>query len=249
VKYQNGREVSPRVFQAVRYITKVGVMTRETWTELFGDKTLNWKQKQIRILIKAKILKPHPFELVRDTYVLGSYGHEMIQDMKWKSVYHVEPKFIKHDETVARGVWKLEQGSLCSKWLTERELRRQNSKHFKLDTKEGGPKYPDAVLMLQGKLGSPVVALEYEKTAKNNWRYNKAIKAYSDSGEFSFVLFVVESDGIENCIKRSMKFIGDAYLNSKIGFISVEDWLENPKLAEIRGLNRIKSISELARTN
>ena len=97
--------------------------------------------------------------------------------------------------------------------------------------------------------GSPVVALEYEKTAKSNWRYNKAIKAYSDSGEFSFVLFVVESDGIENCIKRSMKFIGDAFLNSKIGFISVEDWLENPKLAEIRGLNRIKYISELARTN
>jgi hypothetical protein len=143
----------------------------------------------------------------------------------------------------------LEQGSLCSKWLTERELRRQNSKHFKLDTKEGGPKYPDAVLMLQGELGSPVVALEYEKTTKNNWRYNKAIKAYSDSGDFSFVIFVVESDGIENCIKRSMKFIGDAYLNSRIGFISAEDWLENPELAEIRGLNRIKSITELARTN
>ena len=249
MKYQNGREVSPQVFQAVRYITKVGVMTRETWNEFFGRGSVNWKQKQLRILIKAKVLKPHPFELVRDTYVIGTYGLEMIQDMKWKSVYHVEPKFIRHDETVARGVWKLELGSLCSKWLTERELRRQNSKHFKLDTKDGGPKYPDAVLMLQGKSGTPVVALEYEKTAKNNWRYNKAIKAFSDSAEFGYVLFVVESEGIENCIKRSMKFIGDAYLNSKIGFISVEDWLRNPKTAEIRGLNRIKSITELAQMN
>jgi len=249
MRYQNGREVSPQVFQAVRYITKVGVMTRETWNEFFGRGSLNWKQKQLRILIKAKVLKPHPFELVRDTYVIGNYGLEMIQDMKWKSVYHVEPKFIRHDETVARGVWKLELGLLCSKWLTERELRRQNSKHFKLDTKDGGPKYPDAVLMLQGKSGTPVIALEYEKTAKSNWRYNKAIKAYSDSDEFGYVLFVVESDGIENCIKRSMKFIGDAYLNSKIGFISIEDWLKNPKVAEIRGLSRIKNIAELTQAN
>ncbi len=245
MKYQNGREVSQSVFQAIRYMTKVGVMTRRTWNEFFGHGTLNWKQKQLRLLIKSKVFKPHPFEDVCNTYVIGNYGLEMIQDMKWKSVYHVEPKFIKHDETVARGVWKLELASLCTKWLTERELRRQNSKHFKLALKDGGQKYPDAVLMLQGKTTSPVIALEYEKTAKNSWRYNKAIKAYSDSGEFSFILFVVESDSIENTIKRSMKFIGDTQLNSKIGFISIEDWLRNPSIAEIRGINKIRSISDL----
>jgi len=100
VKYQNGREVSESVFQAIRYMTKVGVMTRRTWNEFFGKGTLNWKQKQLRLLIKAKVFKAHPFEDVCNTYVIGNYGLEMIQDMKWKSVYHVEPKFIKHDENI-----------------------------------------------------------------------------------------------------------------------------------------------------
>jgi hypothetical protein len=46
-----------------------------------------------------------------------------------------------------------------------------------------------------------------------------------------------------------MKFIGDAYLNSRIGFITIEDWLKNPTRAEIRGLNKIKNISELVAVN
>ena len=246
MKYKNGREVSEQVFQAVRYMTKVGVMTRRTWNELFGTKTLNWKLKQLRALVIANIFKPHPFEEVTNTYVMGAYGKEMAQEMKWKNVFHVESKYIKHDEVVARGVWKLEAASLCTKWLTERELRAQNSKHFMLNGKNNSEKYPDAVLMIKGKSASPVVALEYEKTAKNNWRYNKSIKAYSDSNGFNYVLFVVESDGIENTIKRSMKFIGDAYLNSRIGFISIEDWLKNPAKAEIKGLSKIKNLIELA---
>lgn len=249
MKYQNGREVSAQVFQAVRYMTKVGVMTRRTWNELFGTGTLNWKQKQLAALVKAKVFKPHPFDEVTNTYVIGSYGKEMAQEMKWKNVYHLESKYIKHDEILARGVWKLESDSICTKWLTERELRAQNSKHFKLNGKNSQDKYPDAVLMLQGKVGSSVVALEYEKSVKNNWRHNKVMKAYSDSGEFRFIIFIVESDSIETTIKRSMRFIGDASLNSRIGFIAIEDWLKSPKTAEIRGLNAAKNLSELAMTN
>jgi hypothetical protein len=249
MKFRNGRTVSEKVFQAVRYMTKVGVMTRQTWNENFGTGTLNWKQKQLHDLIRAKIFKPHPFTEVKNTYVMGSYGREMVQEMKWQNVFHVESKYIKHDETVARGAWKLEMDSICSKWLTERELRALKSKNFMLHGKENSDKYPDAVLILKGESASSTVALEYEKTAKNNWRYNKAIKAYSDSSRYNYVLFVVESNGIENSIKRSMKFIGDAHLNSRIGFITIEDWLKNPAKAEIRGLNKIKTISELVAAN
>jgi hypothetical protein len=249
MKYRNGREVSKQVFQAVRYMTKVGVMTRQTWYDIFGRGKPKWKQKQLQFLIQTKIFKPHPFDEVKNTYVMGSYGRELVQEMKWQNVFHVESKYIKHDETVARGVWKLEMDSICSKWLTERELRALKSKNFMLHGKENSDKYPDAVLILKNELASSTVALEYEKTAKSNWRYNKAIKAYSDSSRYHYVLYVVESDGIENSIKRSMKFIGDAYLNSRIGFITIEDWLKNPAKAEIRGLNKIKNISELVTVN
>jgi len=62
MKYQNGREVSPQVFQAVRYITKVGVMTRETWNEFFGKRISKTGNKNSYvILIKAKSFEAPSF--------------------------------------------------------------------------------------------------------------------------------------------------------------------------------------------
>ena len=246
MKYRNGRKVSTSVFQAVRYVTKVGVITRKTWDELFSKGTKRWKRKQLRLLLNSKVLKRHPYEEVNDAFILGSYGLEMVESMRWRGVHLIQPKYIKHDETIAKGLLRLEAKSLCQKWMTESELKSQKSAAFRLHGLEGGAKYPDAVFKLQGKLSSQIVALEYEKTSKSSWRYNKAIKAYSDSGEFNTILFIVETSAIENLVKRSMLFIGDGSLNSKVGFISIEDWRQDPMTAPIRVLNKGKSLSEIA---
>lgn len=246
MKYKNGRKVSPSVYQAVRYVTKVGVITRQTWNECFGTGTDRWKRKQLRKLIESKILTNHPYDVVKDVFILGKSGLDMIEDMKWKKVHLVQPRFIKHDETVAKGLLEIERQSLCQRWMTESELKSQKSSTFRLHGMEGGAKYPDAVLKLEGKSSSMIMALEYEKTSKSGWKYNKAIRAYSDSGDFNLILFVVESSAIENLVKRSMRFIGDTALNSKIGFISVEEWKENPLTATIRGISKGKSLVEIA---
>lgn len=246
MRFRNGRKVSTSVFQAVRYVAKVGVITRKTWNDFFGTGTERWKRKQLRILLNAKILKKHPYEEVHDTYILGQQGFEMIETLKWKGVHLVQPKYIKHDETVATGLLVIEKKALCQKWVTESEMKSQKSSSFMLCGLEGGAKYPDAVFKLLGKLSTQIVALEYEKTSKSSWRYNKAIKAYSDSGEFNVVIFIVESFAIENLVKRAMRFIGDAVLNSKIGFISIEDWRQSPLNAPIRGLSMGKSLIEIA---
>lgn len=245
MKYRNGRKVSPSVYQAVRYVTKVGVITRGTWNDLFGKGTVRWKQKQLRLLVEGGVFKAHPCDSLVDTFIIGHLGQEMAQEQNWRSVYFIQPQFIKHDEIVARGLWKLEQEALCTRWMTERELKGQNSATFKLNIREEGAKYPDAVFKLQGKSSTAIVALEYERTGKTNWRYNKAIKAYSDSGEFNFVLYVVENSSIEARVKSGIRFIGDARLGSRIGFISAEEWKKNPGTAEIRGLAHGKSINEL----
>lgn len=246
MKFKNGRKVSPSVYQAVRYVAKVGVITRQTWDDLFGNGTKRWRRKQLRLLLDAKIFKKHPYDQVYDTFILGKQGLEMVQDMKWQSVHLVQPRQFRHDEIVARGLLTLEKESLCQKWMTESELKSQRSSSFKLHGLEGGIKYPDAVFKLQGKSSSLIVALEYERTSKSSWRYNKAMKAYGDSGDFNLILFIVESSAIENMVKRAMQFIGDARINSKVGFITVEEWMENPMTATIRGLNKGKSLSEIA---
>ena len=249
MKYPNGRPVSPQVFQALRYITKVGVMSKKTWNELFGKGTKRWKTQQIRILMKAKILRLHPHEL-RDSFVIGAVGMDLVREQKWRSVHLVDPKYFKHDEIVARGVWKLEEENICSKWFTEKELKNKGSTSFKLDNLENGKlKYPDAVMKVECQKNSIIVAVEYEKTMKTNWRYNKAIKAYSESTDFSFILFLVESAAIEKSIKRSLRYIGDGHLIHRIGFMSIEDWMKDPLNAPMRTPSASKTLKEMTFKN
>ncbi|MCM0606062.1 MAG: hypothetical protein KA715_08220 [Xanthomonadaceae bacterium] len=170
---------------------------------------------------------------------------KIMQDLQRNYVASISAQFIEHDETVGRGRWRLEQARVCDKWLTDKELKAVDSKTFKLNLKGTGDKFPDAIFRLSSHSGGQMVALEYEKTAKNNWRYNKAIMAYSDSYNFHYILYVVESDGIETAVKRAMTFIGDCQLNSKIGFIHAKDWKQDPATAPIRGRLNITHLGGL----
>ncbi len=246
MKYRNGRIVSALVYQAIRYVTKVGVITRVTWNELFSKGSLRWKQKQLRLLIEAGVFKFHPCDSLMDVFVMGHQGHEMVKDEKWRPVYFIQPQFIKHDETVAKGLWKLEQRKICKGWMTERELKSHKSQIFKLNVREKGGKYPDGVFKLIGQVNSVIIALEYERTGKTNWRYNKTMKAYSESGEFNFIIYIVETPAIEASIKRGMRYIGDSRLNSKVGFVNAEEWKIDPVGAKVRGLSLGNSLNEIS---
>ncbi len=228
MRFPTGHKVSEEVYQAIRFVTKVGVMSRSTWYELFGSGSLRWKQKQLQRLIELGIFKSHPCLHVDDVMTIGDFGKKLIEEKKWSSVPSVSAQFIEHDEIVARGVWKLEQQGICRRWLTDKEMKRSGSKNFQLNTKDIGSKFPDIVFQLNRLEQLDVVAVEYEKTAKSNWRYNKAIKSYSESLEFDRVLYIVESKAIEQSVKRAMRFIGDSNLNRKIFFIQSEDWKQNP---------------------
>jgi len=172
---------------------------------------------------------------VQDVMAIGEYGKRLIQEKNWNHVPSVSAQFIEHDETVARGLWRLEHARVCDKWITDKELKMLDSKTFKLNLKGTGDKYPDAIFRLFVQAGAKMLALEYEKTTKNNWRYNKAIMAYGETSNFDYILYVVESDGIETAVKRAMKFIGNYSLNEKIGFIHAKDWKRDPTTAPIRG--------------
>lgn len=245
MKYAHGRKLSQNAIEAVRFVAKVGAMSRETWYGLFSHGTLRWRQMQLQHLIDRKIFKHHPSNHGHDAVVIDTFGIELIKTMKWQHVHSIYPHFIEHDETVGAGLWKLERAGICQKWMTEGEMKTQKSANFRLDIKEGGLKYPDAVLRLQGNSTAPIVAIEYERTAKTNWRYNKAIRAYSEAYDFGFIFFIVENDAIEKTIQRAMKYIGDGRLNSRIGFISIEDWKINPESATLRGIKLGQSLKEI----
>lgn len=245
MQYPTGHKISENVYQSLRYITKVGVLTRATWYELFGSGAIRWQQKQLQHLIAMDVFKLHPCAHVHEVMVIGEFGKRLIKEKGWLHVPSVSAQYIDHDETVARGLWRLEKIGICDKWITDKELKIMDLKTFNLGIKGSADKFPDAVFRLSDQGEHKLVALEYEKMAKNNWRYNKAVKAYSDSYSFQYIIYVVESAGIENAIGRAMKFIGDHQLNSKIGFIYARDWKQDPTNAPIRGRLNITHLGGL----
>ena len=231
MRYPTGHKISESVYQSIRFVAKVGVMTRPTWYELFGTGSIRWKQKQLQHLLELGLFKPHPCAHVQNVMTIGEFGKKLIQEKNWIHSPSVSAQFIEHDETVARGVWRLEQGSICQKWYTDKELKQLKEGHFKLNTKDISSKFPDIVMRIKGNEKQETVAVEYEKTCKSNWRYNKAIMAYSDSSDFDRVLYIVETKAIEESVKRAMRFIGDSYVNRRIGFIQASDWKNDPVIA------------------
>lgn len=225
--YPTGHKISENVYQSIRFVAKVGVMTRPTWYNLFGIGPLRWKQKQLQRLLEHGLFKPHPCAHVQDVVTIGEFGKKLLQEKNWIHSPSVSAQFIEHDEIVARGVWKLEHGGICQKWYTDKELKQLKKGHFKLNTKDISSKFPDIVMRINGKEKHETVAVEYEKTCKSNWRYNKAIMAYSDSSDFDRVIYIVETKAIEESVKRAMRFIGDSYINRKISFIQAYDWKSN----------------------
>jgi hypothetical protein len=231
MRYPKGHKVSENVYQSLRFVTKVGVMTRATWYELFGTGSLRWKQKQLQHLLELQLFKQHPCAHVQDVMTIGEFGKKLLQEKNWICSPSVSAQFIEHDETVARGAWRLEQGGICKKWYTDKELKQLKEGYFKLNTKDISSKFPDVVMLIHGNEKLETMAVEYEKTSKSNWRYNKAIMAYSESTEFDRILYIIESKAIEESVRRAMRFIGDSYINRKISFIKASEWKKNPVAA------------------
>lgn len=232
VIYKNGKSLSPNVQQALKYISKVGVMTKDVWCESFCQGTKRWKNKQLQILLENRLLKNHTSGL-GNFYVLGDWGTELAKSLEWSLVEPVTPRQIRHDEFVAHGLLKLERNRLCKNWLIEKELKIKRSGNFPIQDQGEHTKYPDSVFeaYLGGKFR--LVALEYERTGKTIPRYRSILWSYNKVPQLSMVLFIVEDETIKKRIKYSLRYLGQVSLLDQIAFMDAKDWKKSPAQATI----------------
>lgn len=248
-KYKGGRSIPDNVLAALRYIGKVGVMTKTSWNELFSHGGDRWKRKQLFHLINRGLIQVHSCGSVDQAYVLTSYGEDLVSELKLNCVIPIPPQFIKHDETVAVSLIKLERLGLCQNWFTERELKSLQLKEYMVQNKDGEFKYPDAIfkIMIQGKLRT--VALEYERTGKSFARYRSILWQYNGINNISMILYIVENQVIKSRIKKSLKFLGNAGLLERIAFMDADKWKADPARAEIELKSKLTSFENLCRKN
>lgn len=244
IRYTNGKPISKNVLDCLRYLSKVGVMERKTWYEHFATGSKRWKQQQLKQLLVLKLIKEHSSQL-GDHFVLGDLGIEIVKDQKWTFVSPALPRQFKHDETVARGLWKLQAASLCNEWLSEKELMSGIFKEFLIKEGEGQTKYPDAVFKILARDKYRTVALEYERTGKSFHRYRSILWNYNSIMSVSLVLFIVEDETIKKRIRAALRALGSVQLAERLAFMNAKEWIENPLQATIELRSKNTSFEKL----
>ncbi len=246
IRYRGGQPMPKNVQEALRYVGKVGMITRGTWYRYFGRGKMRWQQDQLLSLIKNNVLKKHSCARLEETWVLTESSIELLKKLGWPCVLPIPPQFIDHDEVVANSILTLERNQICQMWLTERELKTLKHRKYIVDDKDNEVKYPDAVFDLIFKGDPMTFALEYERTGKSFSRYRSILNQYRKLDSVSLVLYVVESDTIKKTIQSVMKFIGDAVLVKKIAFIDAHEWKINPLKAQIQLRSKVITFDEIA---
>lgn len=229
MKYKNGRRLTPETIAAIRFVTKVGVMTRATWYAHFARGNLRWQQIQWKYLINSKIFRPYPCSIINDVVALGTYGQKLVTKHGWKYSISFQPREIHHDEHVGLGLWKLEQAGIIKKWMHQKEIKRRGLDNFKLQLRQKLFKYPDGLFLINHQGKDEIVAIEYEESNQGYFRYLPLLKAYHGIPSVDRILFVVPSKGTKMSIEKAMNKIRDGTLNKKIGFIEAKIWSTNPE--------------------
>lgn len=243
--FKNGKNLSPNTEQALKYVAKVGVMTKEVWLESFCHGKKRWQNWQLKILLDNGLLKKHNCDL-GDYYVLGEQGLAIAKTLNWSIVDPVTPKQFRHDELVAHSLLRMEQKQVCKSWMVEREIKYKRDNKLLIQDQGGQTKYPDAICEAYMGKNFHLVALEYERTGKTVPRYRRILWSYNKLNRFSMVLFIVENDVLRKRIKSSLKHLGRVALIEKIGFVDAIEWQKNPLSATIELATTKTSFAKLS---
>ena len=237
--FKNGKSLSQNSDEALKYLAKVGVMTKAVWLESFCRGGIRWKNRQLKILLDNGLLKKHNCDL-GNYYVLGERGSSHAKKQNWKLVQSGSPSHFRHDELVGHSLFKLEKANVCRNWVIEKELKENGSSKFLIQDQGEQKKYPDAICEAYMAKSFHLVAFEYERTGKTIPRYRHILWSYNKMNRLSMVLFIVENELFKNRIKASLKHLGKVSLIEKIGFVVASEWQKNPLTATIE-LARVKT--------
>jgi len=229
LKYKNGRGLTPDTVAAIRFVTKVGVMTKATWYAHFARGSIRWRQMQWKFLIDSKIFRPHPCSVIEDVVALGPYGKKLARERGLKESVSFNTREIHHDVRVGVGLWKLEQAGIIKKWIHQKEIKRHGMDFFKLQLRKKLFKYPDGLFLIDYHGKEELIAIEFEENNQGYFRYLSMLRAYLGVTKVQRIYFIIPTKGTKKSVQRAMNKIRDGTLVKKIDFIDAVAWNSSPE--------------------
>lgn len=226
VEYRTGKQMPENVFEALKFAGKVGVLTKPAWNELFSRGNDRWQRRQILNLKEDGYLLDHTCGIQLQSWVLSPWSQAFLRSHGYSSVAPIPPHLIEHDVTLATGIWKLKEKNLCQNWMTERELKIQDSRQFVIEKTDRFPKFPDALIQLENV--TSLIAFEYERTGKSSSRYRKILAQYARLPEIYRICYITEDAVIRERIQSAIRNLGKPDLSERIVFVSAHEWRADP---------------------
>lgn len=247
LKYPNGKAMPENVFCALEFAGKVGFLSRHLWRDQFSSGGTRWQQRQLKKMLKARLIASFRNSAVKDYYCLTSVGQTFLANLNLSVVNAVNINQLQHDEMVAHSLWALTKLNLITAWRVEAELKAQQVRMYQLSREVRNKKYPDAVFKMKVFGEERTIALEYERTMKSAGRYRDTLWLYSRMDSFSMTLFICENLAIQNALKRRLQYMKLPELWGRVAFCKVFQWKQSPADAPIELGDKVIVLRDLCR--
>lgn len=225
----------PKAFDPeLRVISRSGFLTKELWREfLFTGKSRGGAHNGWARLLKTPYSTEHSNPHVGNVLVFNRRSRAGLQRIGGTAASAPYEAFLRHDETLLRGVLKIESHGFLRDWILEAGLKSGNHSEYQIRSQGKEIKYPDAVLDFRVESEFKRVAVELELTQKDAKRYEKIISSYSFMRGVSLIIFVTASAAIEAAIKKSIKKSFYPAHRQRVAFMRLDGWNDDPLLADI----------------
>ncbi|MBY0316110.1 MAG: hypothetical protein K2Q26_11355 [Bdellovibrionales bacterium] len=213
----------------IKFAAKTGFLSFKLWDQYFANGAHSWRLRQWKALVIRGYFKMHPSPRAGDVLVLNPKNPKVCELVPSIS----SPPYISqlfHDEVVASSLLRLKNEGLISGFKTEGELKAQAVGTIQPKSASEAIKYPDAIVNVAN---SKSIAIEVELTRKEYKRYYKIIGNYATKQYADMILFIGNSEGIFESLRKAMRENSYPTRSQPIGFVSCEDWKSNPVTAMI----------------
>lgn len=219
--------------QLLLFAAKFGYFNKRIFFESSHLKARSYKYRAWAGLLDLELLSPYKRKIFgQDYFYLNKRGVALLRTKGIDPVGKVNPIYFEHDDTIMQFTMIAESSGLIkTNWINEGVLKKLSVTRINEIFNNTVIKLPDLVFELNLKNPTIKVALEVERSVKNQVRYDSLVIGYSKARSVDLVLVVHANSFTRQAILVSMRKLGYPKSQRPIAFVDYSEFLNNPKTA------------------
>lgn len=227
-------ELPDLVQKALLIGAKFGYINKKIYLEHAGRLSVSYKYRIWNELYRLKLVVPYLDESFSENYFyLSKKARLMVIGQGIAPVVKVQPIYFSHDNAVMKFALVNESfGQILDDWQTEASLRLLDN--YKLQQIFNGQlgKFPDLLATLNIAGQKIKIAIEVERSAKNQSRYDSFAMGYSKAKGVDLVLVAHGYKFTREALLVSMRRIGYPRSVRPMAFCDFSDFVNHPSSFE-----------------